>query len=274
MDKVSWGQVHEEDSQMACGVYSSTEPLEYIYTDTNVSLGIAYYYKLEYNGEACGGSVEISAQMATAEPIVGETCYVLTLSSNAGGSDPVADPSNSTGCDLGTYKTGESISLTAMPNSGWQVSAWSGTNDDSSKTHINSVTMPSSNYTVTVTYVETIGDDTEAPTGSFITPSPDGTLMIPRTILSVEASDNLSGVKNVTFYVYHDGSWHLVGMDMDGSDGWEYYWPATEIPDQTIEIKVVIEDFAGNISEDIILSNITLTSTHEFGDVVILLATE
>src|SRR5581483_11455165 len=80
------------------------------------------------------------------------TCYALTRSHSGQGSDPAATPANSTGCSSGQYIAGESIQLTASPSSGWTVSSWSGTNNDSSTSTSNSLTMPASARTVTVTY--------------------------------------------------------------------------------------------------------------------------
>jgi hypothetical protein len=81
------------------------------------------------------------------------TCYALTLSHTGNGSDPVASPANSTGCSAGTYVAGESISLSgAVPASGWQISGWSGTDNNASTESTNTVTMPASAHTASVIY--------------------------------------------------------------------------------------------------------------------------
>ncbi len=51
----------------------------------------------------------------------------------------------------GTYSQGTVVSLSATPGSGYQVKAWHGTNNDSSKSTSNSVTM-NANRTVTVEF--------------------------------------------------------------------------------------------------------------------------
>ena len=81
-------------------------------------------------------------------------CYALTLSHTGNGTDPTASPASSTGCTSGKYVAGESITLTAAPDSGWQVSSWSGTNNDSSTSTSNTVTMPAAPRTATVNYTQ------------------------------------------------------------------------------------------------------------------------
>ena len=56
--------------------------------------------------------------------------------------------------DTGQYVAGEAISLTASPVAGWQVSSWNGTANDASSATANTLTMPSSNRTVSVTYIQ------------------------------------------------------------------------------------------------------------------------
>jgi hypothetical protein len=81
-------------------------------------------------------------------------CYALTRGHSGSGSDPIATPTNSTGCSSGQYVAGEAISLTADPDDGWQVSGWSGTADNSSTATTNALTMPANNHTVSVAYSE------------------------------------------------------------------------------------------------------------------------
>ncbi len=57
-------------------------------------------------------------------------CYTISLSHTGMGADPFANPASSPGCGQGGYHSGESVTLTASPMSGWAVSGWSGTDDD------------------------------------------------------------------------------------------------------------------------------------------------
>lgn len=82
-------------------------------------------------------------------------CYTLTVTHSGSGSDPVATPANSPGCPAGQYLAGASISLSAAPAAGWQVSSWTGTTNDASASAANSLTMPASNHTAGVTYSQT-----------------------------------------------------------------------------------------------------------------------
>ncbi len=80
-------------------------------------------------------------------------CYSLTRGHSGQGNDPIATPAHSAGCGTGQYVAGEVISLSATPAAGWRVANWSGTNNNSSASTTNAVTMPAAARTVAVTYV-------------------------------------------------------------------------------------------------------------------------
>ena len=84
------------------------------------------------------------------------TCYTLSTSRNtaSGGGVPFLAPGNSPGCSSGRYVGGQSIQVTASPAAGWRVGSWIGTVNDNSTSPVNSVVMPSTNYTVMVNYVQ------------------------------------------------------------------------------------------------------------------------
>jgi hypothetical protein len=81
-------------------------------------------------------------------------CYPLTTAHTGSGGDPVAMPANSTGCSDGHFVEGETINLSARPDSGWQVGSWNNTDNDGSTSSTNSLTMPADDHTVTVNYVQ------------------------------------------------------------------------------------------------------------------------
>ena len=81
------------------------------------------------------------------------TCHALSVSHQGSGGDPLPSPVNSNGCPTGSYVAGTPITLTADPALGWIVGSWTGTNDDSSTSTINSVTMPAAPHVVSVEYV-------------------------------------------------------------------------------------------------------------------------
>ncbi len=81
-------------------------------------------------------------------------CHYLTLGAMGAGAAPMADPAQSDGCDAGLYETGEIISLTAVPAPGWEVSGWTGSDDDGSTLLVNQVTMPGIDHAVVVSYRE------------------------------------------------------------------------------------------------------------------------
>lgn len=79
-------------------------------------------------------------------------CHSLTTGFYGSGDFPNPLPEHSIGCEPGTYHGGEQITLEANPAAGWQVTGWSGTNNDDSTNTINTVTMPANDYTVDVIY--------------------------------------------------------------------------------------------------------------------------
>lgn len=81
-------------------------------------------------------------------------CYKLNRTHTGQGADPVATPANSPGCAEDHYTVNEAIGLTAFPASGWRVTNWGGTNNNSSTALTNSLNMPAANHTVGVTYEE------------------------------------------------------------------------------------------------------------------------
>ncbi len=84
---------------------------------------------------------------------VAPPCHRLTLGHTGEGTDPVAAPSQSSDCPAGDYLAGELISLSgAIPASGWHITGWTGTDDDSSTDSTNSLTMPVGAHTVQVSY--------------------------------------------------------------------------------------------------------------------------
>ena len=81
-------------------------------------------------------------------------CYPLSLTHTGNGADPVASPKKSSSCaNNGEYVMNQAISLTAQPDSGWQVDSWLNTNNDASTSTSNALTMPAAARTVTVNYI-------------------------------------------------------------------------------------------------------------------------
>jgi hypothetical protein len=109
-----------------------------------------------------------SRTVSVAYSQVPASCYVLTRTHTGQGADPTANPASSSGCNSGQYVAGENISLSSSPSSGWSVTGWSGTNNDSSTSTTNSVTMPAANRTISVTYSSV---QSPPPTVVHVTPS-------------------------------------------------------------------------------------------------------
>ncbi|MEM7125465.1 MAG: CARDB domain-containing protein [Chloroflexota bacterium] len=82
----------------------------------------------------------------------GNGCYTLSLGYTGNGNTPTVLPSNSSTCVNGQYRSGEVVSLIASPSKGWQVSGWSGTDNDGTIVPTNRLTMPDADHSVRVTY--------------------------------------------------------------------------------------------------------------------------
>jgi hypothetical protein len=120
-------------------------------TDTNVTADISVTAKFE---------------------LVPPECFALTVTHTGMGTTPVANPTNSVGCEQGTYQAGENISLSgAAADTGWQISSWMGTKNNNSTAMTNSVTMPASDHTTGVNYTQiTYLLTVVQSTGGWITP--------------------------------------------------------------------------------------------------------
>ncbi len=75
----------------------------------------------------------------------GESATKYTLTASVTGGNGSVSPAS------GTYDEGTVVTLNASPADGYQVKAWSGTDDDTSKNNTNTITM-SANHTVTVEF--------------------------------------------------------------------------------------------------------------------------
>jgi uncharacterized repeat protein (TIGR02543 family) len=116
-------------------------------------------YAFDHWSGACTGSVDCQVIIDTDKTITAHftellpTCHTLALSHTGQGSDPVASSTNLTGCPSGQYVEGETINLSgAIPDSGWQISGWTGTDNDANTTSTNAVTMPATDHSVSVIY--------------------------------------------------------------------------------------------------------------------------
>ncbi len=67
-DALTWTEIASIDSSRACGNYTSTTPVDYQYTDSAVVAETAYYYRLQFSGDGCGGAAAMAPEMAPAIP--------------------------------------------------------------------------------------------------------------------------------------------------------------------------------------------------------------
>jgi hypothetical protein len=107
-----------------------------------------------------------STPEATNEPTAeatgeGVNCFKLTVSHAGNGSDPSAAPEFSEGCEPGHYTEDELIGLSnALAEEGWEISGWSGTDNNDSAENSNTLVMPGNDHEVSVIY--TAIEDVEA----------------------------------------------------------------------------------------------------------------
>ncbi len=88
-------------------------------------------------------------------------CYALSLTKSGLGSLPTSSPDNSYGCSVGEYQAGEIITLSgASPDPGWDITGWTGTDNNNSLESTNSLTMPGANHSAGVIYADITPPDT------------------------------------------------------------------------------------------------------------------
>ncbi len=79
-------------------------------------------------------------------------CYRLYFDHTGSGTDPNPSSLQSSGCSANFYRSEAIVQVTADPDNGWHVAGWSGTDNDSSTSTTNTVTMPAEEHTVSVIY--------------------------------------------------------------------------------------------------------------------------
>lgn len=125
-------------SQIAAGQGSNSPAIDNG-SDTAVNLGLdTYTTRTDNAGDA--GQVDRGYHYPDSAAV-----GVFQLTASVIGGHGTVEPTS------GTYYAGAIVTLTAKPNTGWRVKAWSGTDDDSSTATTNSVIM-NSNRTVTVEF--------------------------------------------------------------------------------------------------------------------------
>jgi hypothetical protein len=69
LDASLWTEITPHiSSTRACGNYTGSSPVQYSFTDSAVTSGKNYYYKIQFSGESCGTGVSSSSIIARANP--------------------------------------------------------------------------------------------------------------------------------------------------------------------------------------------------------------
>ena len=108
-------------------------------TEVNIIPTAAEGYYFHSWGGDCSGSGACNLVMDGDKSVIAnfleapKDCISLTIDFTGFGALPVADPPNSVGCDPGEYEPETVINLSgALPDEGWYIGSWFGTDDDSS----------------------------------------------------------------------------------------------------------------------------------------------
>ena len=138
------------------GYYHYQEAIDLSGADPDTGWGISSWSGTdEDNSTAATNTLSMPASAHEATVNYSRVCYPLTLERTGNGTVPVASPTNSTGCEVGTYYYGEAINLSgAAPDLGWEIDSWTGTDDDNSATATNTLSMPDSAHTAAVNYTQ------------------------------------------------------------------------------------------------------------------------
>jgi hypothetical protein len=140
------------------GIDCSEDECSYEFDDGDIitltaqpDVGFKFY---DWSGAGCSGLGECVVTMDKIQLVTAffleeaKDCYILNFDHTGMGLDPIATPPNSEGCSIGQYEQGENISLQAVPEEGWSLLQWSGTDDDKSKELVNSLVMPANHVTI------------------------------------------------------------------------------------------------------------------------------
>lgn len=98
--------------------------------------------------------------------------------------------------------------------------------------------------------VEGIVLDRRVPGGEVVSPQ-DGTPFTTtlNLVFSPFPAEGTAPISHVAFYAWYDGTWHAVGVDRDGSDGWAVAWNPASVQDQTrMRIQAQVYDAEGRVN--------------------------
>ena len=177
-------------------------------------------------------------------------CFALSTAHTGDGTDPAPDPDASPGCPPGGFVAGEAIVLTAVPDPGWGVTGWSGTDEDAIESTRAELTMPAANHSVRVDYIDGVCQPLDLlATGPGAPPLP---TPLGRRDWSDELIVSTDTASLVAADLDGDGDDDLaVGfstLDWYENTGVPGLWPATEIGDPSSGAPVVLN--AGDVDGD------------------------
>jgi hypothetical protein len=239
----------------AAGFYHFDEYIELSGADPDTGWEIGGWTGTDNDGStAATNALNMPADAHTVSVDYVATCYQLTLTHTGMGDDPVATPANSEGCDAGYYHYEEDIDLTADPDTGWAVTGWTGTDNNSSTAETNTLTMPADDHAASVAYGQVCYELTLTHTGMGADP-----------VATPTSSDGCA----VGFYHYQEA------IDLSGADpdtGWEIGgWTGTDNDSSTAAtntLSMPADDHAVSVDYEAICYQLTLSHTGTGADPV------
>jgi Tol biopolymer transport system component len=180
----------------------------------NLDCDTYYYYRVRAYNDEGETSFYSNTDNARTDPCPPKCYLLLTRVSSGHGDDPLKTPTSSGGCSDKRYVQGTRVRLDALPDPGWHVAAWSGTDDDTSTALTNWLTMPPEHHDVYVTYVQTCWQLTLSKTGegADVVADPSHSSTCPEGYYLFE--------EDINFHAEPAEGWHVsgwVGTDDDAS---------------------------------------------------------
>jgi hypothetical protein len=111
------------------------------YSETVTGLACATNYRFRAVGVGAGGDYRASNNYFTTAQCPPAPCYALNLIPNGDAPVPTSSPTNASGCPFGQFHAGDHIALIVPVIPGDIVTGWGGTDNDSSTSSANTVTM-------------------------------------------------------------------------------------------------------------------------------------
>lgn len=97
--------------------------------------------------------------------------------------------------------------------------------------------------------VEGVLMDRRMPGGELTSPSSGSAFTTQLDLVFTPSTSPALPIHHVEFHVWHDGDWHSVGQDQDGSDGWSVAWDPAQVAEQArLRVQARVYDAEGRVN--------------------------